>query len=343
MQTVFVGMSGGVDSSVAAFLLKEQGYHVEGVTLRLKPGNLADKDIEDAQCIADTVGIKLHVLDLRDYFKKKVMDYFAHEYLKGSTPNPCVVCNRMIKFGAMMDYAMQNGADLIATGHYAVTKKENGKTFLLRSHSAKDQSYFLCMLTENQLAHSIFPLCGMEKNEIRKIAADNGVSVAEKKDSQEICFIPDNNYSAFIKDQGFSDMGEGDFVNLHGEKIGTHKGIMNYTVGQRKGLGAFGKPMFVTKLDIINNRIFLGEEGSQYLKSFEAYNINWIVGDIPTEPFTAEVKIRFRAPAAQALVTPKDDKFIVEFDEPQRSVTPGQFAAFYNEDVVLGGGIISVK
>lgn len=343
MKTVFVGMSGGVDSSVATLLLKQQGYHVEGVTLRLKPGNLADKDIEDAQRTADAVGVKLHVLDLRDYFKEKVMDYFSHEYLRGATPNPCVVCNRFIKFGAMMDYALANGADYVATGHYAELKKDGDKTYLLHTNSKKDQSYFLCMLTQEQLKHVIFPLCGMEKDEIRKIAAENNIPVAQKKDSQEVCFIPDNDYVSFIKEQGFEDLGEGDFVNKDGEVIGRHKGVMNYTVGQRKGLGAFGKPMFVTRLDILNNRIYLGEEGSQYLKSFTADTINWSAGEIPTEPFRAEVKIRFRAPAAPATVTPQGDELFVEFDEPQRSVTPGQFAAFYSDNVVLGGGIIRVK
>ena len=343
MKTVFVGMSGGVDSSVAALILKQQGYHVEGITLRLKPENLADKDIEDAQRTADALGIKLHVLDLRDYFKEKVMDYFSHEYLRGATPNPCVVCNRFIKFGAMMDYALKNGADYIATGHYAQIKRENGRTYLLHTNSKKDQSYFLCMLTQEQLSHVIFPLCSMQKDDIRAIAAQNNIPVAQKKDSQEVCFIPDNDYVSFIKKQGFADMGEGDFVNKDGEVIGRHKGVMNYTVGQRKGLGAFGKPMFVTKLDILNNRIFLGENGEQYLKSFYADTINWCSGEIPTQPFTAQVKIRFRAAPAEARVTPQGDEFLVEFNEPQRSVTPGQFAAFYSGDVVLGGAIIRTK
>ncbi len=344
MQTVFVGMSGGVDSSVAAVMLKEQGYNVEGVTLRLKPDSLADKDIEDAHRAAHSAGVKLHVLDLRELFKKKVIDYFANEYLHGATPNPCVVCNRDIKFGAMLDYALENGADFLATGHYASLEKNDGITLLKRSASAKDQSYFLCMLSQHQLSHAMFPLDSMEKDEIRKLAEQYGLSVAAKKDSQEICFIPDNNYTGFISSLGLRDMGEGDFVDTDGKVIGRHKGIMNYTVGQRKGLGAFGRPMFVTRVDMENNRVVLGECGAQYSDSFSAEGVNWILGDFPQEELRAQVKIRFRAPAAQATVTPTDSgSLLVRFDEPQRSVTPGQFAAFYDGDTVLGGGRIVLK
>ncbi len=344
MQTVFVGMSGGVDSSVAAVMLKEQGYHVEGVTLRLKPEALADEDIRDAQRAAESIGIKLHVLDLREAFKEKVIDYFANEYLHGATPNPCVVCNREIKFGAMLDYALENGADFLATGHYASLERVGGKTLLKRSASAKDQSYFLCMLSQFQLSHAMFPLDGMEKIEIRSLAQQYGLHVSQKKDSQEVCFIPDNNYVGFIGSLGLKDRGEGDFVDTDGNIIGRHKGIMNYTVGQRKGLGAFGRPMFVTRLDADKNRVVLGECGAQYSDGFTVENINWISGCVPEKEFTVQVKIRFRAPAAQATVTPTENgTLLVRFDEAQRSVTPGQFAAFYDGDTVLGGGIISVK
>lgn len=344
MQTVFVGMSGGVDSSVAAVMLKERGYNVEGVTLRLKPDSLADADIEDARRAAHSAGVKLHVLDLRELFKEKVIDYFANEYLHGATPNPCVVCNRDIKFGAMLDFALQNGADFLATGHYASLERKDDKTLLKRSASAKDQSYFLCMLSQHQLSHAMFPLDGMEKSEIRTLAEKYGLHVAAKKDSQEVCFIPDNNYSSFIASLGLRDMGEGDFVDTAGKNIGRHKGIMNYTVGQRKGLGAFGKPMFVTRVDAENNRVVLGECGAQYSDGFCAEGINWISGELPKEEFRAQVKIRFRAPAAQATVTPTENgNLLVKFDEPQRSVTPGQFAAFYDGETVLGGGRISTE
>ena len=343
MPKVFVGMSGGVDSSSAALMLREQGYDVEGVTLRLKPGSLADEDIRDAAAAADSADIKLHVLDLRELFREKVIGYFTSEYLRGATPNPCVICNREIKFGAMLDYALKNGADYVATGHYASLERRDGQTLLRRSASSKDQSYFLCMLSQFQLSHALFPLDGMEKSEIREFARARGLSTASKKDSQEVCFIPDNDYSGFIRSQGLSDMGEGDFVDINGSVIGRHKGIMNYTVGQRKGLGAFGRPMFVTRLDIGRNRVVLGEEGAQYSDGFFAGDINWISGEIPKNGFRAQVKIRFRAPAAWATVTPEDKGLDVKFDEPQRSVTPGQFAAFYDGDTVLGGGHISLK
>ena len=203
MERVFIGMSGGVDSSVAAALLKERGYDAVGVTLRLKPGDGADGDIEDAQRVAQAIGIEHRVLDLRAEFKNKVMDYFSAEYLRGATPNPCVICNREIKFGAMLDYALANGGDYIATGHYASLDRSGGRTKLMRSQSAKDQSYFLCMLSGFQLCHAMFPIDGMEKSDIRDIAQKLSLPVAQKKDSQEVCFIPDNDYSSFIRSRGF--------------------------------------------------------------------------------------------------------------------------------------------
>lgn len=223
MERVFIGMSGGVDSSVAAALLKERGYDTVGVTLRLKPGDGADGDIEDAKNVAKALKIEHCVLDLRGEFKEKVMDYFAAEYLRGATPNPCVVCNREIKFGAMLKFALENGGDYVATGHYASLDKSGEHTKLLRSDSAKDQSYFLCMLSEFQLAHAMFPIDGMEKSAIRALAEKFSLPVAQKKDSQEVCFIPDNDYSSFIRSHGFKDMGEGDFLDTQGNVIGRHK------------------------------------------------------------------------------------------------------------------------
>lgn len=341
MERVFIGMSGGVDSSVAAALLKERGYDTVGVTLRLKPGDSADGDIEDAQRVAQAIGIEHRVLDLRAAFKNKVMDYFSAEYLRGATPNPCVVCNREIKFGAMLDYALANGGDYIATGHYASLDRSGGRTKLMRSQSAKDQSYFLCMLSEFQLCHAMFPIDGMEKSDIRDIAQKLSLPVAQKKDSQEVCFIPDNDYSSFIRSRGFEDMGEGDFIDIQGNVIGRHRGIMNYTVGQRKGLGAFGRPMFVTRIVPEKNAVILGEDGAQYAKEFAVDGIN-VINEKLSGSVDCLVKIRFRAPAAQAHIefeSPNTAR--VTFSEPQRSVTPGQFAAFYIGDEVIGGARIA--
>lgn len=340
MQRVFVGMSGGVDSSVTAALLKSQGYDTVGVTLRLKPGDAAQTDIEDARRVAETIGIEHRVLDLREIFKEKVIDYFTAEYLRGATPNPCVMCNKDIKFGAMLDYALENGANLVATGHYASLVKTPSGAVLRRSESKKDQSYFLCMLSQFQLSHALFPLDGMEKSRIRELAAQFNLNVAQKKDSQEVCFIPDDDYAAFIRSHGLCDSGEGDFLDTDGNVIGRHRGIMNYTVGQRKGLGAFGRPMFVTRIVPEKNAVVLGENGTQYLSSFTATDLN-IISPHFKNSIDCEVKIRFRAPAAPAHIELQPDGTAqVTFSEPQRSVTPGQFAAFYLDGEVLGGGKI---
>ncbi len=342
MERVFIGMSGGVDSSVAAALLKERGYDTVGVTLRLKPDGGADGDIEDAKNVARAVGIEHCVLDLREEFKEKVMDYFSAEYLRGATPNPCVICNRDIKFGALLNFALENGGDYVATGHYASLDRSGEHTRLLRSDSAKDQSYFLCMLSEFQLAHALFPIDGMEKSAIRALAEKFSLPVAQKKDSQEVCFIPDNDYSSFIRSHGFEDMGEGDFLDAQGNVIGRHRGIMNYTVGQRKGLGAFGRPMFVTRIIPEKNAVVLGENGMQYAKEFTATGINAISARM-SGGFDCDVKIRFRAAAAPAHVEFfAENTARVTFFEAQRSVTPGQFAAFYIGNEVIGGARIAL-
>ena len=339
MQRVFVGMSGGVDSSVTAAILKSRGYDTVGVTLRLKPGASADDDILDAQRVARAIGIEHTVLDLRDTFKEKVIDYFSGEYLRGATPNPCVICNREIKFGAMLDFALKNGADCVATGHYASLGRDGDRVMLKRSGSKKDQSYFLCMLSQFQLSHAIFPIDGMEKSRIRELAREYNLPVAEKRDSQEVCFIPNDDYAAFIRSQGLRDFGEGDFVDAQGNIIGRHRGIMNYTVGQRKGLGAFGRPMFVTRIVPETNTVILGENGAQYAGVFSAGCLNRISPKFEGE-LECDVKIRFRAPAARARVVVSADSVTVRLNEPQRSVTPGQFAAFYLGDEVIGGARI---
>lgn len=340
MKKIAVGLSGGVDSSAAACLLLEQGYDVMGIILRLKPENLADSDIADAQRIADCLGIELRVLDRRDFFKKSVIEPFVSEYLAARTPNPCVECNSAIKFGAMLDYALENGCDGIATGHYAKIEESGGRFLLRRSESAKDQSYFLYKLSQFQLSHSIFPLEGMEKTQIREFALKAGLPVAEKRDSQEICFVPNDDYISYLASLGISSP-KGNFIDKSGNILGEHNGIINYTIGQRKGLGAFGKPMFVTGISAENNTVTIGENGSQYSSGLIADKTNWIAFEKLTEPIRADVKIRFRAKEQPALITPNADGTItVIFDEPQRSVTPGQGAVIYSGNIVLGGGRI---
>lgn len=340
MKKIAVGLSGGVDSSAAAHILLEQGYDVMGIILRLKPENAADSDIADAQRIADCLGIELRVLDRRDFFKKSVIDPFVAEYLAARTPNPCVECNYAIKFGAMLDYALENGCDGIATGHYAKIDENNGRFLLKRSESAKDQSYFLHRLNQFQLSHSIFPLEGMEKSLIREKAEKAGIHVAEKRDSQEICFVPNDDYIAYLSSLGISSP-KGSFVDKSGNILGEHNGIINYTIGQRKGLGAFGKPMFVTGISAENNTVTIGENGSQYSRGLIADRMNWIAFDKLEEPLRADVKIRFRAKEQPALITPNSDGTVtVIFDEPQRSITPGQSAVAYDGNTVLGGGRI---
>lgn len=340
MKKIAVGLSGGVDSSAAAHILLEQGYDVMGIILRLKPENGADGDISDAQRIADKLGIELRVVDRREIFKASVINPFISEYLAARTPNPCVECNYAIKFGAMLDYALENGCDGIATGHYAKIEKSGDRFLLKRSESSKDQSYFLYKLNQFQLAHSVFPLEGMEKELIRKKAEEAGIHVAEKRDSQEICFVPNDDYIAYLSSLGITSP-EGNFIDREGNILGKHSGIINYTIGQRKGLGAFGKPMFVTGISAEDNTVTIGENGSQYSKGLVADNVNWIAFESLENPVTADVKIRFRAKEQPAVITPNPDGTVtIIFDEPQRSITPGQSAVFYSGSTVLGGGRI---
>lgn len=340
MKKIAIGLSGGVDSCTAAYLLLEQGFEVMGITLRLKPGNLADEDIDGASRVADCLGIELRELDCRELFKKTVIDSFAGEYLSGRTPNPCVECNPTIKFGAMLDYALENGCDALATGHYAKISSSDGRYLLERSGSAKDQSYFLYRLNQHQLSHAVFPLEGLEKPKIREIAANAGLPAAEKKDSQEICFVPNDDYIAYLKSLGISSP-EGSFIDKDGNILGAHSGIINYTVGQRKGLGAFGKPMFVTAVNAENNTVTIGENGSQYSRGLIADRMNYIAVDRLSEQIRAMVKIRFRAKEKPAAVIPNSDGTVtIMFDEPERSITPGQSAVIYDGDTVIGGGRI---
>ncbi len=338
---VLAGISGGVDSCVAALLLKEQGYEVIGAHLLLTKEGKKSEGAEDAKKVAEALGIELRLYDFREIFVREVIDYFTSEYLCGATPNPCTVCNRDIKFGALMDAALRENIDLFATGHYAKVEKPENRWLLKKSAGEKDQSYFLYMLNQQQLSKTIFPLGGMEKNEIRKIAYKYSMPVAKKTDSQEICFVPDGDYAAFIRENCERIPPEGDFIDVNGNVLGKHKGIIHYTVGQRKGLGAFGSPRYVIRIDPVENKVILGEEGSQFSSELTAGNMNWIALEGLTGVVRADVKIRFRAMPSPATVTPlKDGEVHIQFDEPQRSVTPGQAAVLYDGDMVLGGGRI---
>lgn len=350
MATIAVGMSGGVDSSVAALLLLRQGYQVEGITLRLRRGlsggneEAGEQDIEDARRVCGALGIPHHVLDLSETFREQVVEEFVSEYLAGRTPNPCVTCNRTIKFGAMLDFALENGWDGIATGHYAHRRldKTSDRWQLLRGDSPKDQSYVLWSLTQHQLAHTLFPLAGMEKEDVRALARAAGLPVADKGDSMEICFVPEDGYAAFLERYIGHSLPSGDFLDEQGQVVGRHLGIARYTIGQRKGLGiAFGKPMFVTGIDAAANTVTLGEDGRQCACSLTADTVNFLSIPAPNEPIRVEAKIRYQAPPALAMLVPTGPNTVrLTFDEPQRSVTPGQSVVFYWDRLLLGGGRI---
>ncbi|MCL2761099.1 MAG: tRNA 2-thiouridine(34) synthase MnmA [Desulfuromonadales bacterium] len=338
---VVVAMSGGVDSSVAAAILKEEGYDVTGVTMQLFDG--ADYVVKDAALVADYLGIEHSVLDLKDQFKNKIMHYFIDEYGKGRTPNPCAVCNNIIKFGALMDYAKSLNADFFATGHYArVERAENGLFYLLKARNIeKDQSYFLFSLKQKQLDKLFFPLGRVEsKEQVRKMAANYNLPVATKSDSQDICFIPDGDYVSFLHSMGIE--GEsGDFVLQDGSVVGRHKGIFCYTVGQRRGMGiAWEEPLYVLRIEPETNRVVVGIEQELLSSGLEASDCNWIV-PLKGDSFEAECKIRYRHKPALCRVTILENNHCaVKFHKPEKGVTPGQAVVFYEGEKLLGGGWI---
>lgn len=338
-EIVYVALSGGVDSAAAAIILKQRGYDVRGVTLRLKPDNLADGDIADAKEVAETLNIPLEVLDKRRDFKK-ITDSFCTAYLNGLTPNPCVLCNPTIKFGKLVEHALKNGAKYLATGHYSNIVEDNGIFYIKRNPSNKDQSYFLCRLNQHLLSHVMFPLSDFTKEETRALAESEHINVAHKKDSQEVCFIPDNDYISFIEKEFSPKSVSGDFLSSDGKKLGTHSGIYKYTVGQRKGLGAFGKPMYVLSIDAVGNTVTIGDNAELFKKTIAVNDLNFLAGTPPAVKFECEVKIRCAAKPAKAIAEIADGKATVEFFEPQRAAAPGQTAAIYINDILIGGGTI---
>ena len=351
MSRVIVGMSGGVDSAVAAFLLKEIGYEVIGVTLRtwLSEDGTESRccEIDDARRTAWELGIKYYPYNCLELFRDKVIEPFAQDYIQGLTPNPCIECNRYVKWGKMEYIRQLFGADYIATGHYAHVVKKNGRyTVRTADYASKDQTYMLYKLTQEQLSHTLMPLGGYSKEQVRKIAAELGIEVASKRDSQELCFVTEGNHADYIDGMERPDTpGEGLYKDKEGNNLGTHKGIHHYTIGQRKGLGiALGTSKFVTQLNAKANEVVLGDESDLMRNELLCGDINFMSVDrIPEgEKIRCNVKIRYAHKAAPAVIyaTP-NDKIAVEFDEPVRAPSPGQSAVFYDsEGCVIGGGRI---
>ncbi len=341
-----IAMSGGVDSGATAYLCKAAGQQCIGATMSLfrEEGNTNAGDIADAQKIADTLGFPFMVMDLAEQFEKEVIARFIEAYEKGDTPNPCIFCNNSLKFGIMLDKALELGCDTLATGHYARIEQV-GDRYLLKKGAdlTKDQSYVLYGLTQRQLAHLQFPVGNYSKDEIRQIAEENGLVNALKKDSQDICFVPDGDYAAFICRYTGKNYPDGDFVNLEGKVLGRHKGIIKYTTGQRKGLGlALPAPMYVCRKDMAQNTVILCSNDRLFSSRLKAVDFNWIACECPPSPIRAGVRIRYSQQEQPATVIPtSNNSVVIEFDQPQRAITTGQSAVVYDGDVVIGGGIIT--
>ncbi len=356
-ESVVVAMSGGVDSSAAAYLLKREGYNVIGMTLKTWPKELCDtvpksqtccstRDIEDARAVAAHLGIPFYVVEASVPFKSQVMDYFVESYSKGRTPNPCVVCNRKIKTGILLEKAQALGIERLATGHYAsVVWDEKRKRHAVRQavDGNKDQSYVLYQLTQEQLSRLILPMGELTKQQVREAAREAGLAVADKPESMELCFIPDGDTQGFLKARVPQAFTPGEIVSRSGAVLGTHQGIAAYTVGQRKGLGiAHATPLYVLDLDPAANRVIVGEEQELAASVCRVEEVRWMAIPGLTEPLAAQVKVRYRSGKLPARLVPDGESVRVEFDQPvQGGVSPGQAAVFYDGDVVLGGGWIA--
>ncbi len=334
-----IGMSGGVDSSVAAYLIQQEGFQSIGATMELycvDPG--------DAKAVADRMGIPFHVFDFSQQFREEVMDHFARSYQEGQTPNPCIECNRHLKFGRFLEKARELGCDCIVTGHYArITQLENGRFCLQKAaDEAKDQTYFLYPLTQEQLAHTIFPLGSLTKAQARQIAEQQGFINAKKRDSQDICFVPDGDYMAFLKTHTGQAGIPGDFLDESGRVVGQHRGAAAYTLGQRKGLGlAMGAPVYVCAKDMAANTVTVGPNEALFRAELVATDLNWMAFDGIRSPLRCKAKVRSRMTEQAATVYPMENGRVrVVFDQPQRAITPGQAIVFYDSELVLGGGMI---
>ncbi len=351
-----IAMSGGVDSSVAAYLMGKKGYECIGATMKLysnedigisnKHTCCSAEDVEDARSVAYSLDIPYYVFNFSDNFKENVIERFVSAYENGITPNPCIDCNRYLKFEKLFLRAKELNFDYVVTGHYAQIEfnKEKNRYLLKKAvDKTKDQSYVLYCMTQEQLKHTLFPLGGMEKSEVRKIAEEKGFVNADKHDSQDICFVQDKKYYDFIEQYTGKSYPEGDFVDINGNILGTHKGIIRYTIGQRRGLGVSisNIPTFVISVDPKQNTVTLGREQDLYTKTLTAKNINLISVERINEPMRVKAKVRYRQTEQWAVVTQSDDDTLnIEFDEPQRAVTKGQAVVLYDGDIVVGGGII---
>ncbi len=348
---VVVAMSGGVDSSTAAAILKRDGYEVIGITMRLwseDDGSLpvsgrrccSVEAVEDARRVSQILNIPFYVLNLEAHFREHVVDYFCEEYRRGRTPNPCIACNKRIKFDLLLNRALSLGADYLATGHHARIEKRHDEYLLLKAtDAAKDQSYVLYNLGQKELKHLLFPMGSHDKKQIRNLAREIGLPVWDKRESQEICFITEGDYHDFLARRNLNQ--PGDIVSTEGVKLGRHSGIGFYTVGQRRGLGlASRKPLYVVALDPVANRVIIGPEEQLFRKELYAGDVSYVSGRPPPHPVGITAKIRYRSPEARAILYPEGERARVVFEAPQRAIAPGQAVVFYDGDVVLGGGII---
>lgn len=344
-EKVMLGMSGGIDSAMSALLLKNQGYDVTAVNCCFyKNEGEGDEAVKDAAAVCEKLCLNFQVCDLQQQFRESVIKSFIDTYINGGTPNPCIVCNKNLKFGAMLDFALERGFDYIATGHYArIEKDEDTGRYLLKKglDANKDQSYVLYCLNQHQLSHTLFPLGSMTKDAVRSEAEALDL-IRKKGESQDICFVPDGDYAAFIERETGLSFPEGDFVTREGKVLGTHKGIIRYTVGQRKGLGlALPAPMYVKEKDVTGNRVILSDNESLFSSELFATDINLITCERIKDPLRVKAKVRYKHKEQWATVTqPEDNLLHIVFDEPQRAFAKGQAVVLYDEDIVVGGGTI---